>query len=61
MNDFTLTQSDKHSPLWARLKKHLDAELAIAREQNDSPLDADKTAALRGRIRLAKELIALGD
>lgn len=51
---------------WTRLRKDLQRELDDLREQNDSPqslvVDEDRvrTAALRARIGLIKELLALG-
>lgn len=59
---FTLNQGEKLSPLWARLRNHLEDELTSARKRNDNPkLSADDTAALRGEIKQLKAFIALGN
>lgn len=57
-----LTQGEKTSPFWAKMKVYLESELQRARKRNDDQqLDQLDTAALRGRISLLKTLIALGD
>jgi hypothetical protein len=62
MTDFALTANDKASSLWLRLRAHLEERLSAARMVNDNAsLSEQDTAALRGRIRLLKSLIALGD
>lgn len=58
---FELSQGERHSPLWLRLKAHWMQQLENARLRNDGPLDAAATAALRGEIRCLKQLITLGD
>lgn len=58
---FALSEDEKHSPLWTRLKAHLTEELDTARIRNDQPLPEAETATLRGRIRLFKEIISLGE
>ena len=59
---FQLTDGEKLSPVWMRLKTHLEAELDLARKRNDNPKATEhETAALRGDIRRLKALIALGD
>jgi hypothetical protein len=50
---------DPTSPTWMWLEAHLHARVLAMREQNDAPLTDAETAALRGRIAFAKELIAL--
>lgn len=60
-NDFQLTQGDKHSGLWLRLKQHLEERLANARLRNDALQPDMETAALRGEIRCLKMLVKLGD
>lgn len=60
MSDFALTQGDKDSSTWRKLRKHFESERANLRERNDSPsLDAEKTAILRGRIAQLTDLLAL--
>ena len=61
MSDFQLTQADKATGVWLRLKAHFEDRLAGARQRNDSALDAHETAAIRGEIRCLKHLIRLDD
>lgn len=58
---FALTDYDKVSSLWLRLKDHLLDRLAAARLRNDEPRTEQETATLRGEIRIIKRLLALGD
>ena len=59
---FALTAHDKASSLWLRLREHLTERLDDARRRNDSEtLTEQETAALRGRIKCLKALVALGD
>jgi hypothetical protein len=58
---FELSDNDKASSLWLRLKAHLEDRLATARVRNDAVLPEAETAALRGEIRSLKRIIALGD
>lgn len=51
---------DFQTDAWARLRQHLEAELAKLRAANDNEqLDAVQTALLRGEIRRVKNLLAL--
>lgn len=60
MNDFRLTEGDKASGLWLRLKDHFETRLANARLLNDNAaLDAAATAAIRGEIKVLKYLTRL--
>jgi hypothetical protein len=56
---FTLTEHDKASGLWLRLRAHLEVRLAAARVRNDTALPESETATLRGEIRCLKHLIWL--
>jgi hypothetical protein len=58
---FELSEADKASALWLRLKEHLETRLADARKRNDGVQPEADTAALRGEIRALKRIIALGD
>lgn len=58
-SDFSLTENDKHSGLWLRLKIHLESRLADARVRNDALQPESETAALRGEIKCLKHLIRL--
>jgi hypothetical protein len=60
VTDFTLTENDKASALWLRLKAHFEERLAAARLRNDYLAQSERdTAALRGEILTLKRLIAL--
>ena len=49
-----------HSPTWIFIKSWVDNELMEARETNDYLRNSEnKTAALRGRIKLLKEILDL--
>lgn len=60
-NDFTLTDGERHSPVWVRLSAHLNTRLAQLRGKNDGTMPPDETAKIRGQISTLKEVIALGD
>jgi len=55
---FSLNDLEARTPLWMRLRGHMEQRLAELRAQNDTPLDDRKTAELRGRIAMLKELLA---
>jgi hypothetical protein len=60
--DFTLSDHDRASGLWLRLREHLGERLASARVRNDhDTLTEQQTAALRGEIRCLKRLLVLGE
>lgn len=57
---FELSTGERLSPLWMRLKKHLEEQLRRAREKNDAVnLTEAETAALRGEIAAIKKLLKL--
>lgn len=56
---FRLTSADRASPLWQRLRAHLEQRLAKYRTRNDGALAPEDTAHLRGRIAVLKDLLAL--
>lgn len=58
---FVLTQTERDSDLWRRLRAHFEASLGELRKQNDAAMGEIDTAALRGRIQQIKTHIALGD
>lgn len=60
-NDFTLSDGERHHPLWVRLSAHLTQKVNNLRAQNDGPLSQDQTATMRGQINALKAIIALGD
>lgn len=59
MDEFKLTQAEKHSALWARLRKHMSERLEGLRAQNDHHQPESQTAGLRGKIAEVKEFLAL--
>ncbi len=58
---FTLTDGERHHPLWVRLSAHLSERLAQLRGKNDGPMTQDETLTLRGQIQCLKGIIALGN
>jgi hypothetical protein len=59
--DLTLSERDRNSDVWLRMRERLQARLDMYRRQNDNDLPADKTAMLRGRIMELKALLAAGE
>lgn len=60
--EFFLSEDDRTSPVWLRLKARLEEKLADLREKNDNVNLTDvKTATLRGHIECLKAVLALGD
>ncbi len=59
MTDFELSDGERMSPFWQRLKAHLVDRLALARQRNDASLHEQHTAELRGEIKVLKRLILL--
>lgn len=56
-----LNASDVQSPVWVKLRKHMQARLQALRISNDSTdLDPVATARVRGEIKNLKNLLALG-
>lgn len=58
---FELAGHERTSPVWLRLSKHMEARLSELRAMNDAHLPAERTADIRGRIAMLKELLSLGD
>lgn len=55
-----LKREDFQSKTWKRLTQTLQEELQRLRELNDAPsLSPDKTALVRGQIKVVKELLDL--
>lgn len=59
--DFALTDADRGSALWVRLKANLEKRLAAERARNDGDLDQIQTANARGYLRCVRGLLALDD
>lgn len=55
----TLTEQDKQSSTWRKLKERAERDLDTLRRRNDALNDEVTTAVLRGRIYQIKELLAL--
>lgn len=55
-----LAKEDKHSAVWLRHAKQLEARLEMLRTQNDAFLTQDETNVLRGRISEIKLMLGLG-
>lgn len=54
-----LNDQEAMTPLWRRMREHMETRRQELREKNDSmDLDAIKTAELRGRIAMLKEILA---
>ena len=54
-----LTNEDRASATWARLRKHLNDRRDALRTKNDQPMSEAETAVLRGRIAEIKALLDL--
>ena len=54
-----LSEIERQNPLWIKIKRHCEAQIALLRARNDSKLDSDQTATLRGQIKAYKNLAAL--
>ena len=58
-SDFSLTESEKRSALWLKLKAHFEEKLQGLRALNDQQQPEGQTAHNRGRIAQVKEFLAL--
>lgn len=62
LSPMTNSAIDFNSQTWRAIADKAQAQLATLREKNDSPtLDATRTAEVRGRIAVWKELLAMAD
>jgi hypothetical protein len=59
MAELILNATEAQSPLWLKIKAHLEERLVEARLSNDGEHDVVKTARLRGRIAELKRIMAL--
>ena len=55
-----LTESERQSAVWLKLKEHYEERLNVLRMKNDNLLDEITTASLRGEIRMIKQFLAIG-
>lgn len=58
---FQLDHNDRVSPTWAKLAKHLKAQLERMRNENDGDKSDVATAKLRGRIAQIKYCLSLAN
>lgn len=56
-----LEQHDLHSAAWIKIKAHVEAELTDTKTRLESDAPKKRTIQLRERIRVFKELLALGE
>lgn len=56
---FSLTQSERDSPLWRKLMAYWESQLSLLRIQNDGQLPDMETAKLRGQIARLKATMSL--
>ncbi|MBK8772460.1 MAG: hypothetical protein IPM06_18840 [Rhizobiales bacterium] len=56
--NLNLTEHEAESTLWKKIRAEMVIELELCRRKNDGELDEIKTARLRGRIGMLKELLA---
>ena len=57
---FQLTPAEIGSPLWMKLKAHIEERVAGHRRANDGNLNTEDTAKIRGRISEGKYILSLG-
>lgn len=57
---FTLSDGEAATPLWMKLRRHLESRLDEKRKKNDQPLSPEETSNLRGAIAELKLLLEAG-
>lgn len=58
---FKLTDTERHSQAWARIRLQLEARLDRYRAKLEGNLQHDETTKLRGRIAEIRNLLAAGE
>ncbi len=58
LQPFKLTEYEKQSSTWERVKAHLEERLSILRERNDGLMPENERNILLGAIRTTKEILA---
>lgn len=58
---FALTEMERQSALWKKLKAHAEERIARHRRANDGDKDMEATSKLRGRIQEARYFAALDE
>lgn len=61
MTEFKLTQSERESPLWVKLRAYVESRIAVHQAQNENDKSEVETAKLRGRIREARAFLELAN
>lgn len=61
LEPFILTENERQSALWMKLKKHYEERLAMLRARNDRPVDERRANLLRGQIAELKYQISLNE
>lgn len=61
MSEEVLSDLERKSAVWLKVKAYYEKRLATQRSKNDGDLPAEITAKTRGRIAEIKELLALGE
>lgn len=56
----TLTEIERNSAVWQKLKPYYEKRLETLRRQNDGNLNREQTAKLRGRIAECVGVLSLG-
>lgn len=56
---FVLNVQELQSPVWVKLRDHLNERLDYLRKQNDCVMTEQATASLRGQILQVKALLAI--
>lgn len=59
--ELSLTDHDRRSATWIKIKAVLEARIDLYRRQNDNELTPERTAALRGKLAELKHLLAAGE
>ena len=60
MSDFSLTRHERTGELWKKLHEHIGARIEALRTELEKPAnDAERTASLRGKIAVLREIQAL--
>jgi len=54
-----LTDQERISPAWAKIKVHLEERIAKHRASNDKTIGSDETMKLRGQIAELKYLLTI--
>ena len=58
---FQLTDQERNSALWVRMRTYYERRLASLRSQNDDPSSEQETSRRRGRIHEVKTLLSFND